>query len=145
MTIEMIELWHRRARPAPTVRDLKTQLGCHFEEIAEMMEALSSDTPFIKDRLDQMRHNAEILAHCCKQGDDVAITDRKECLDALADQIVTAIGVAYCAGMKPEAAVDQVNKSNWSKFDENGQPVRDNNGKIIKGPYYRPPVLDGLY
>jgi hypothetical protein len=92
MTIEMIELWHHRVRPAPAVRDLKTQLGCHFEEIAEMLETLSSSTLFIKDHLDQMRHNAEILAHCCKQGDDVAITDRKECLDALADQIVTAVG-----------------------------------------------------
>jgi hypothetical protein len=61
------------------------------------------------------------------------------------DQVVTGLGAAHCAGMKGAAACDRVNASNWSKFDHNGQPLRDVNGKITKGPNYQPPVLDGLY
>ena len=59
--------------------------------------------------------------------------------------VVTGIGAAHCAGMKGAVACDRVNTSNWSKFDHNGHPIRDANGKIKKGPNYQPPVLDGLY
>lgn len=37
-------------------------------------------------------------------------------------------------------ALQEVNRSNWSKF-ENGEPIFDENGKIKKGPNYRPPDL----
>ena len=63
---------------------------------------------------------------------------------AIGDQVVTAIGVAHCAGMKGAAAVDQVNLSNWSKFTEDGEPIFNETGKIAKGPRYMPPNLDGL-
>ena len=37
-------------------------------------------------------------------------------LDAICDQIVTAVGVAYMMGMDIEGALAEVNRSNWSKF-----------------------------
>ena len=87
-----------------------------------------------------------MLADWLKKGIVSArITDRKEFLDSIADQVVTGIGAAYCADMRASDACDRVNTSNWSKFDHNGQPIRDANGKITKGPNYQPPVLDGLY
>jgi hypothetical protein len=66
-------------------------------------------------------------------------------LESIADQIVTGIGVAHCAQMDAITACDVVNASNWSKFDADGQPIFNANGKIIKGPGYFPPSLDGLY
>jgi hypothetical protein len=38
--IDNITLWHKRARPEPTVRDLDVQIGCHIEEFIEMMDSL---------------------------------------------------------------------------------------------------------
>jgi predicted HAD superfamily Cof-like phosphohydrolase len=143
MTTEAIELWHKRARPEPTDKDFNVQLGCHFEEIEEMMRSLDAND----DELwTDVRLQILVLSKLLKINElKVTVNDRKEFLDSIADQVVTGIGAAYCAGMKGAAACERVNTSNWSKFDENGQPIRDANGKITKGPNYQPPVLDGLY
>ena len=145
MTTEAIELWHRRARPEPTAADFNVQLGCHFEEVCEIFDALAFD--FESAREASVAHKALLrLAERLKSGAGKAkIYDRKDFLDSIADQVVTGIGAAYCAGMKGAVACDRVNTSNWSKFDENGQPIRDPNGKITKGPNYQQPMLDGLY
>ena len=144
MTTEAIELWHRRARPEPTAADFNVQLGCHFEEFVEMMDCI--EIVDASNTLDAARDVMSALADWLKKGNVTAqIADRKEFLDSIADQVVTGIGAAYCAGMKGAVACDRVNTSNWSKFDENGQPIRDTNGKITKGPNYQQPVLDGLY
>ena len=143
MTTEAIELWHRRARPEPTATDFNVQLGCHFEEIEEMMRSIVTDD---EEVWQEVRLQIYVLSKLLKLNELKArVDDRKEFLDSIADQVVTGIGAAYCAGMKGAAACDRVNTSNWSKFDENGQPIRDANGKITKGPNYQPPVLDGLY
>lgn len=143
MTTEAIELWHRRARPEPTAPDFNVQLGCHFEEIVEMMYSVDASD---ENLWQEARMQIYVLSKLLKTNElKATITDRKEFLDSIADQVVTGIGAAYCAGMKGAAACERVNTSNWSKFDENGQPLRDANGKITKGPNYLPPVLDGLY
>ena len=148
MSTDLIALWHERARPQPTEADFNVQLGCHLEEIAEMLECLSvgmndysltagTNTPAYRALCD--------LSNALKKGQLIAkITDRKEMLDSLADQVVTAIGVAHCSGLGVVEGVRRVNTSNWSKFVD-GRPLRDANGKITKGPQYEPPVLDGLY
>ena len=146
MTTEAIELWHKRARPEPTAADFNVQLGCHFEEIQEMACTLEGVDVIMIRLLDEFDSVTSRIASRLKEGlSAVEIIDRKEFLDGVADQVVTGIGAAYCAGMKAADACDRVNASNWSKFDHNGQPIRDANGKIKKGPNYQPPVLDGLY
>ena len=61
-------------------------------------------------------------------------------LDSLADQIVTATGVGVFLGMNVPGALDEVNRSNYSKF-ENGEPVFNENKKVMKGKGYTPPDL----
>lgn len=142
--IEAVNLWHKRARPEPTVKDFSVQLGCHFEEIVEMMDTLK--IPNAAGTLCEARDTLFLLATWLKKGIVGAqIADREMLLDSIADQIVTSVGVAHCAGMNAAGALERVNTSNWSKFDENGEPLRDESGKIKKGPNYKPPVLDGLY
>jgi hypothetical protein len=146
MSTEAIELWHKRARPEPTDKDFNVQLGCHFEEIQEMACTLEGVDVIMIKLLDELDSVTSQISSRLKKGlSAVEIIDRKEFLDGIADQVVTGIGAAYCAGMKAADACDRVNTSNWSKFDHNGQPIRDANGKIKKGPNYQPPVLDGLY
>ena len=143
MNIESIELWHKRARPTPREIHFNVQLGCHLEEICEMLAVLNTTQ---NDTLVRARAALAWLADGLKQGRIGAdITDRKEFLDACADQVVTAVGAAYTANMDAAEAVNRVNLSNWSKFDDEGYPIFDEHGKIKKGPNYAPPDLTGLY
>lgn len=145
MSIDIIKLWHERARPAPTEEDLNVQFGCHVEEFVEMLDTISvaeaGDIDFAS-----MMYALDKLSTGLKNGTiEIQIDDRKEFLDSAADQIVTATGVAHCAEMNISEAVRRVNTSNWSKYNKDGQPIFDKNGKIMKGPDYVPPDLEGLY
>ena len=141
--IDNITLWHKRARPEPTEKDFNVQLGCHIEEFVEMLDALTiSGFPGFFKAIDTIEEIAEKL----KDGSlTVSSVDRGELLDSLADQIVTAVGVGHCAKMDMNAAVQEVNDSNWSKFNYKGFPEFDENGKIKKGERYRKPNLKGMY
>lgn len=78
------------------------------------------------------------LAEHLKANDHVVrinLEDRKGYLDALCDQIVTAVGCAYDQNMDISNALDEVDRSNYSKF-VNGEAIFDENGKIAKGPDY---------
>lgn len=145
MSIETIALWHKRARPEPTEKNLEVQLGCHIEEFIEMLDTVSLAGP---DNIDfeQMMKSLDAFATGLKNNTfEIQIDDRKEFLDAMADQIVTAIGVAHCAKMDAVSALEEVSRSNWSKYDDQGQPIFNENGKIMKGPNYTPPNLEGMY
>jgi predicted HAD superfamily Cof-like phosphohydrolase len=139
--IDQITEWHRRARPNPTHVNLGVQIGVHFEECGEMLEALAMNDARISNALAAVKS----LAYALKSGEiRPLIADRNELLDSLADQIVTAAGVGHCAGMDVTEACARVNASNWSKFVD-GQPVFTPTGKIDKGPDYVKPDLTGLY
>jgi predicted HAD superfamily Cof-like phosphohydrolase len=141
MSIDSIELWHRRARPDPTPENLNVQLGCHVEEFIEMLDAVKLNATWTN-----LRYELVLLADRLKANMESAeIVDRKEFLDSLADQIVTSVGVGHCAGMKTSDAVDAVSRSNWSKFNDEGFPIFNEHGKIAKGPNYKRPYLEGLY
>ena len=141
--IDNITLWHRRARPEPTEKDFNVQLGCHLEEFVEMLDALTiSGYPGFLKAIDTIEEISEKL----KNGTlTISTVDRVNLLDSLADQIVTAVGVGVCAKMDMDAAVEEVNRSNWSKFNYKGFPEFDENGKIKKGERYRKPNLKGMY
>jgi predicted HAD superfamily Cof-like phosphohydrolase len=145
MSLDLIQLWHEKARQFPSDADFQVQLGCHFEEIAEMFDVLRLTKG--DERLFNVASMAMYkLANELKQGKlQVAIVDRHEFLDSLCDQIVTAVGAGHCTGMNVVEGCRSVNTSNWSKFGPDGEPIRDSNGKILKGSRYQPPALDGLY
>lgn len=69
-----------------------------------------------------------------------ANSNRLALLDSLADQIVTATGVGTFLGMNVPGALAEVNRSNYSKF-EDGEPVFNENMKVMKGKDYTPPDL----
>lgn len=143
MSVDLIKLWHERARPNPNEQHFNVQLGCHFEEICEMLAVLNTTE---NNTLVRARAALSWLADGLKRGNvQATITDRQEFLDAITDQVVTAVGAAHCANMNVTEAVRRVNTSNWSKYNVDGQPVFDENGKIKKGPTYAPPDLTGLY
>ncbi|MDG6880982.1 Phosphoribosyl-ATP pyrophosphohydrolase [Phocoenobacter uteri] len=64
-----------------------------------------------------------------------------EQLDAICDIIVSCIGYAYLNSWDVISAIEEVNKSNFSKF-ENNKAVFNEGGKITKGKYFTPPKLE---
>ena len=141
--IDNITLWHKRARPQPTEKDFNVQLGCHLEEFVEMLDTITIlGYPSFNKAIDAIEEISEQL----KAGTlTVSTVDRVNLLDSLADQIVTAVGVGVCAKMDMDAAVEEVNRSNWSKFNYKGYPEFDEHGKVKKGEHYRKPDLKGMF
>lgn len=141
MNIEKVIDWFKAAKPNPTEKDKATQIGAHFEEVAEMMAALSCNSV----QVEQISQEFYVCDAIDKNSDgkDVELPENWEIdlLDSLCDQIVTAIGVGYMMGFDMVGALKEVNLSNWSKFDENGNPIFNENGKIVKGENYFKPDL----
>jgi len=146
MTIESIELWHKRARPNPTDKDFSIQVAVHLEEIVEMLDTLMFDHGSTMPGKGTLARSAlDTLSTALKKGYATAsVLDREEFLDSLADQIVTAVGVGHCAGMKTAEACTRVNTSNWTKTVD-GEFQRDAQGKITKPATYVAPDLSGLF
>lgn len=59
--------------------------------------------------------------------------------DALADIVYVAYGTAHTYGIDLDAVLDEVHASNMTKLGADGRPVRRADGKVLKGPAYRPP------
>ncbi len=142
MNINEILKWFKKAVPNPTVETACVQIGCHYEEVAEMAECLN-DKAVNEINETANLYKAKEPSHLMTAEDAKLFNldvDRLELLDSLCDQIVTATGVAHMLGFDIAGALDEVNRSNWSKF-ENGSPVFDENGKIKKGESYFKPDL----
>ena len=135
--IKRILNWFQAAKPQPTAKDVMTQIGCHFEEVAEMAEVVF-DEPLDAEARDSADAFKRFSAYEAEQA--VSDFQKPELLDALCDQIVTAVGVAHMMGFDIEGALAEVCRSNESKF-EDGKPVFDNSGKIAKGKNYTAPDL----
>ena len=136
--IHSIKEWFKAAKPNPSTADVCVQIGCHYEEVSEMSAVLNDyvESSLAATALNYKMHASGYLGAV----EELSADARVELLDALCDQIVTAVGVAYMMGMDIEGALAEVNRSNWSKF-EGGVPVFNEHGKIAKGVEYTPPEL----
>ena len=143
MSIQSIIRWFEIAKPEPTNQDLLKQIAFHFEEVAEMLDALKCEhiAGQIKDFKNYLLGLSEYETRTAEWLDDI---DRVALLDALCDQVVTATGVAVLAGMDFEPALAEVNRSNYTKFNADGTPYIKPDGKIGKNPetYQEPQLAD---
>lgn len=140
-TLESIKEWFEKAVPQPKIENQMMQIGCHFEEIKEMCHAMNL---YCDDVVTQeLRFKTNCLSY--KRGiENMDGKAKAAVLDALCDQIVTAVGVGYMLGFDITAALAEVNASNWSKFQD-GRPVFDGSGKIAKGVgYFKPNLTEFL-
>lgn len=63
----------------------------------------------------------------------------------LADLVYVTYGAAISLGIDLDVAVQRVHESNMSKLDHYGLPLKRPDGKVLKGPNYRPAdVTDSL-
>lgn len=141
-TIQSIDKWFLTAKPNYTNQNLVTQLAIHLEEISEMFDSINFEvaSEFMRKLKEETLKVVEEGEEACSNM--VANWNKVELLDSLCDQIVTATGVATYSGFDIVGAIEEVSKSNNSKFDENGKPILNEYGKIIKGPNYFKPELE---
>jgi predicted HAD superfamily Cof-like phosphohydrolase len=99
---------------------MKTQLNLISEEYAELNGAYVTACKHIQN-----------------------IKARESCLKELADLVYVCYQFAACAGWELDEALDRVHESNMSKLVD-GKPLKREDGKVLKGPNYKPPYLEDL-
>ena len=67
--------------------------------------------------------------------------DIKEVADALTDILYVTYGAGHAFGIDLDKCFDEVQRSNMSKLGENGKPIYNDQGKVMKGPKYFAPNL----
>lgn len=68
-----------------------------------------------------------------------------ESADALADLTYVIYGMALESGINLPAVLEQVQASNMSKLDENGEPIYREDGKVLKGKgFFNPDIKKAL-
>ena len=68
----------------------------------------------------------------------------EEELKELSDLVYVCYQYAACMGWDLDEALDRIHASNLSKLGLDNKPIRRADGKILKGPNYRPPDLKDL-
>jgi len=67
--------------------------------------------------------------------------DLKEVVDALTDILYVTYGAGHAFGINLDKCFNEVQRSNMSKLGEDGKPIYNNAGKVMKGPKYFKPDL----
>jgi len=67
--------------------------------------------------------------------------DLKETIDALTDILYVTYGAGHAFGVNLDECFDEIQKSNMSKLGEDGKPIYNEAGKVMKGPNYFKPDL----
>ncbi len=67
--------------------------------------------------------------------------DLLEVADALTDILYVTYGAGHALGIDLDKCFEEVQSSNMSKLDDNGKPIYNEHGKVMKGPNYFKPDL----
>ena len=89
----------------------------------------------VKLRVDLIKEELEELIEAINNKD---IT---EVADALTDILYVTYGAGHSFGLNLDKCFSEVQLSNMSKLGEDGKPIYNDNGKVMKGPNYFQPDL----
>lgn len=96
-------------------------------------------------RLIREEYQEFIEAEAIINGEPTAtLYDYEDALKELADLVYVCFQYAENREWDLLTALNRVHQSNMSKLDENKRPIRRDDGKILKGPNYKPPYLTDL-
>ena len=72
----------------------------------------------------------------------MANNDLLEVADALTDLLYVTYGAGHAFGIDLDKCFNEVQNSNMSKLGEDGRPIYNDKGKVMKGPNYFKPDLN---
>ena len=93
------------------------------------------DKKIIKLRVDLIKEELQELEEALKNNDIVEVAD------ALTDILYVTYGAGHSFGINLNQCFKEVQRSNMSKLGEDGKPIYNENGKVMKGPNYFQPNL----
>ena len=105
-----------------------------FGQEVKSKPSFSSDK-INKLRIDLIKEELEELQEAMKNNDLLEVAD------ALTDILYVTYGAGHAFGINLDKCFDEVQNSNMSKLGENGEPIYNESGKVMKGPNYFKPDL----
>ena len=104
-------------------QELKTKSELSTEKINKLRISL------IEEELDELK---------------LAIKEKniKEVADALTDILYVTYGAGHAFGINLDKCFEEVQNSNMSKLGDDGKPIYNEHGKVMKGPSYFKPDLN---
>ena len=103
-----------------------------FGQEVKTKPPLSSDK-INKLRIDLIKEELEELTEAMQK------KDLLEVADALTDILYVTYGAGHAFGINLDACFNEVQNSNMSKLGEDGKPIYNESGKVMKGPNYFKP------
>ena len=116
----------------------------NFEKVGTFMKTFGQEVKtkpsFGTDKINKLRIDLikEELEELTEAMDN---KDLLEVADALTDILYVTYGAGHAFGVDLDMCFNEVQNSNMSKLDKNGEPIYNESGKVMKGPNYFKPDL----
>jgi len=119
----------------------------NFELVGDFMEAFGQTVqvdptwPDFSTRELRLELISEEFSELAQAIDD---RDMIQIADALTDLLYVVYGAGHAFGIDLDECFQEVHSSNMSKLGPNGKPIHREDGKVMKGPGYFEPDLEGI-
>ena len=112
---------------------VKTFMNTYGQDVKEKAEF--PENKIVQLRIDLIEEELNELKEAIKNKDIIEVAD------ALTDILYVTYGAGHSFGVNLDECFDEVQKSNMSKLGEDGKPIYNDSGKVMKGPNYFAPNL----
>ena len=114
----------------------------NFDKVGTFMKTFGQEVKtkpsFSTDKINKLRLDL-IKEELTELTEAMNNKDLLEVADALTDILYVTYGAGHAFGINLDKCFEEVQNSNMSKLDENGKPIYNEHGKVMKGPnYFRP-------
>ena len=117
----------------------------NYEKVGIFMKTFGQevklDPSFSTDKINKLRLSL-IREELEELSDAMNKKNLLEVADALTDILYVTYGAGHAFGIDLDKCFGEVQNSNMSKLDENGKPIYNEHGKVMKGPNYFKPDLN---
>ena len=117
----------------------------NFEKVGLFMTTFGQEVkkkPSLStDKINNLRSNL-IEEELNEFKEAISKKDLKEVADALTDILYVTYGAGHAFGIDLDKCFDEVQNSNMSKLGNDGKPIYNEHGKVMKGPNYFKPDLN---
>ena len=116
----------------------------NFESVKKFMETFGQEikekASFPNDKITTLRYDL-IKEELDEFKEAIDKKDIKEVADALTDILYVTYGAGHAFGINLDKCFEEVQNSNMSKLGNDGKPIYNDKGKVMKGPNYFKPNL----
>ena len=116
----------------------------NFDKVRTFMKTFGQEVKtkpsFSTDKINKLRLDL-IKEELSELKEAIDNKDLLEVADALTDILYVTYGAGHAFGINLDKCFEEVQNSNMSKLDENGKPIYNEHGKVMKGPNYFKPDL----